>query len=314
MQVEGNSATIRDNTVAGPVCGFLVFLLDGLLSTSQTYDFNDQLNILINQGFDFVYEKTILDRLKQCDLDEIRNWITYAETQTFWKHSAHFVENHDEDRSANVFSYNCDQVMCGGYPDCCGSICPADGYASCCDCNTCNDAANSASCCSATNCPGRSRAHMAAVVSMTLPGMRFFFQDQWEGYENKLDVHFRRAQPETPWTYTSDFYTKFNAIVKDSAFTSGTWTYLSVTGTTDCWRLMAWKWNYNGSSKRLVVVNFSDTSGSGYIVLSDVSGSGTVTITELFTGTQYQRSAEDLRSTGLIVVVSPWSSQIFQYP
>ena len=35
------------------------------------------------------------------------------------------------------------------------------------------------------------RADAAALVTMTLPGMRFYFQGQREGYRNKLDVHLR---------------------------------------------------------------------------------------------------------------------------
>eukprot|EP01106_Pelomyxa_sp_JSP_P005480 TRINITY_DN1868_c0_g1_i2.p1 TRINITY_DN1868_c0_g1~~TRINITY_DN1868_c0_g1_i2.p1 ORF type:complete len:375 (+),score=96.90 TRINITY_DN1868_c0_g1_i2:141-1265(+) len=281
----------------------------GTIFLAETYD---QLDNLVTDGFDYVYEKTLLDKLKACNLDDIRSWITTSQSHSYWLHSAHFTENHDEDRAAAAFSYECTQANCGGYPDCCSGICPSSGYPSCYDGNHCG--ASSTTCCTCDTCPGRARANAAATVTMTLPGMRFYWQDQWNGYENKLEVHMRRSKSETPWAFSTAHYSKLNGIVKDTAFTSGTWNYAVVNGTSDCWRLMAWRWNYNNSAKRLVVINYSDTQGSGYVVVPDVTGSSTVTITELFSGTQYSRSAPDMRSTGLNVIIPCWSAQIFQYP
>ncbi len=35
------------------------------------------------------------------------------------------------------------------------------------------------------------RADAAAMLTYTLPGMRFYYMWQFEGYKNKLDVHLR---------------------------------------------------------------------------------------------------------------------------
>ena len=118
--------------------------------------------------------------------------------------------------------------------------------------------------------------------------------------------------------------------MNDDAFLNGVWNYVSVINSGLSWvpfsgllvltlnqRLMAWRWNYNDESKRVVVVNFSDTTGNGYVVLPDaaeVDGSDTVTITELMTNTTYERSVATMTSSGLFVQVDPWDCQIFSYP
>lgn len=54
---------------------------------------------LQEMGFDIVYDKTILDNLNAGNLDSLKSYIG-AQSQDFFRHTAHFVENHDEPRSA----------------------------------------------------------------------------------------------------------------------------------------------------------------------------------------------------------------------
>lgn len=117
---------------------------------------------------------------------------------------------------------------------------------------------------------------------------------------------------------------------------AGSWSYLGVGSSDTAWRLVAWKW-VAGEERRLVVVNYSDQTGAcfpsravrlashslgtgsaagGAIVLSDApqpASGDMITVTELMTSTPYSRSASDLRSSGLFVVLGAWSVQIFQY-
>jgi hypothetical protein len=100
-----------------------------------------------------------------------------------------------------------------------------------------------------------------------------------------------------------------------SVFHTGTWTYIDVDKSGTGWRLVAWRWGDSDGNKRLVVVNFSDTMGWGNVVVADATApSGdTLTITELITGVQYERSASQMRTTGLVCGVEPFSAQIFEY-
>lgn len=159
------------------------------------------------------------------------------------------------------------------------------------------------------------RADAAAMVSMTLPGMRFYFEGQREGYKNKLDVHLRRAKAESGEPGVRQFYSNFSQILSRPIFHEGKWSYEKVYGSTESWRLMAWKWSLNGK-KVLCVINYSDQSGSGRILLSDaqpVNGNDQITVTELMSGATYQRSAKDLRTNGIFVIVNYWSIQMLEY-
>lgn len=156
------------------------------------------------------------------------------------------------------------------------------------------------------------RAAAAALLSFTLPGVRFFWQGQWEGHQNKLAVHLRRAREEQPHSEVVAFYDKLLPIISHEIFKKGEWVYLDVWGTDQSWRLMAWRWSY-GKERRLCVLNFSDYEGTGRVIVSDAEGEGDIPIVELLSGEKYERSAKEMRQDGLFVIVPPWYGQIFSY-
>lgn len=73
------------------------------LFMAEAYDYNfmtpPEKPTLQRLGFDFVYDKTVLDNLDGHNLDAIRGYIK-GQSQNFFERTAHFVENHDEPRSA----------------------------------------------------------------------------------------------------------------------------------------------------------------------------------------------------------------------
>lgn len=223
--------------------------------------YGDAFKDLVKQGFDYVYDKELLDRFKNGHLDNLRGWI--QSMIPYNQNVCRFIENHDDNRAMGMFQNN---------------------YV---------------------------KTNAAALGTYTLPGLRFFFQDQWNCFRNKLDVHLRRSKDEEIITQCNDFYDKFIPIINSDVIKYGEWTYLNVGGA-GSWRLMAWKWVY-GSEKYLVVLNFSDEQAYGTVVLSDLSGSGSVQLKELLTGAVYDRDAEEIRTRGLGVVLYSFQGQIFKY-
>jgi hypothetical protein len=262
----------------------------------------------VNLGFNYVYDKTVLDdlevrcrscrrapmfafaqfvthcvlvlRLQGNNLDTLRAYISGQGTQLF--KGAHFTENHDEPRAAAALG-------------------------------------------------GDQQAFAGTVVATTLPGLRLFYfgqfqvpsltvlppslppslpspyrhhivrsyvawvawfhlraasrRSQWhcaplvalrglQGFKNRLDVHLRRAVSEAGNATVEALYGKLTTLLSvgsGSVFHEGTWTYIPIDKSGTGWRLCAWRWSSGGApgSKRLVVVNFSDTQGWGNVVVSD---------------------------------------------
>eukprot|EP01133_Synstelium_polycarpum_P012036 gene12036-14078_t len=159
------------------------------------------------------------------------------------------------------------------------------------------------------------RSDAAALVTYTLPGLRFFWWGDFEGYQNQLDVHLRREEEEPAIATTQEFYKNLTSIVSDPVFKYGDFEYLNVTSSDSSWTLIAYKWSYQ-NEKRLCVLNFSGTEGSGAIIVDDaspVNGNDTIPVTDLLSGTTFYRSAQEMRTTGLFVVVNTWYGQIFKY-
>lgn len=162
---------------------------------------------------------------------------------------------------------------------------------------------------------GWTQANAAALIMYTIPGMRFYWMGDFEGYKAKLAVQLRRESWEPVHNATEQFYATLLPIVTADVFNKGTWTYLAVSGSNSDWRLMAWRWEYN-NQKRLCVINYSDTAGSGSVIVSNAQappGTDNLTITELLSGQSYVRSASQMRNSGLFVIVPPWYAQIFSY-
>jgi len=156
------------------------------------------------------------------------------------------------------------------------------------------------------------RADIAAAISMTLPGMKFYFMWEQFGYFNQLEIHLRRETPEDQNSGVLKFFTAFIAAVSKDVFHQGTWYMRTVQGTNN---LLAWEWVYN-NEKVLTVLNYSGTQSSGSIVCpfaQPVDGNDTIPVTDLLTGTVYMRSAKQMSTSGLIVVLDTWSVQMFDY-
>ncbi|XP_049849172.1 uncharacterized protein LOC126318199 isoform X1 [Schistocerca gregaria] len=163
---------------------------------------------------------------------------------------------------------------------------------------------------------GNMRADMAAVLSMTLPGMRLFNQGQDCGYTARLDIHLRRSKPETVNEGVQDFYRLLYEIISSKIFHIGKWVYVDILPSSNSWRLIAWKWFLSGKSV-LVVVNYSDSQGEGAIILEDAQplshNSTDIYLRELMSGIVYERNVQELKNRGLYVVIPCWSCQVFQY-
>jgi len=80
--------------------------------------------------------------------------------------------------------------------------------------------------------------------------------------------------------------------------------------------MLAWYWDDGNQHKVLVAVNYSPNDNVfANIVLPDCTAKSgdNIEIRELIQGVSYQRSASEIRSKGLGVLLSAWQAQVFDY-
>jgi hypothetical protein len=162
---------------------------------------------------------------------------------------------------------------------------------------------------------GRVRA--AAVVIGTLPGLRFFYQGQFEGRTDCLPVQLGRWSDSPENEAVASFYDKLLAAANDEVFHDGDWALLDVhpasgRSTTD---LLSWRWNGHGGL-RLVVVNVGGGLAEGLVQLSfDAAGDPgdhTVLFEDQLDGQRYPWSRQALNDHGLYVKLDKGGAHIFK--
>ncbi len=189
---------------------------------------------LQQQGFDYTYDKRLLDRLKEGHPIPVRDHLR-ADLE-FQSRSVRFLENHDEARILSHFHSKRTEAM--------------------------------------------------ALITYTIPGMRFFNWGQWEGRRLRLPVQLGREAVE-PACYcgvysdvqvkqlneaiqplcrcTFSFYDRLLLVLQQPILQRGNWTQITVPNTSES--LMAWRWSL-AEEHRIILVNYSDLGNAGKIDLS----------------------------------------------
>jgi hypothetical protein len=155
----------------------------------------------------------------------------------------------------------------------------------------------------------------AAVTTSTLLGARLFHEGQLEGRKVRLPVFLGRRPAEPVDNDLRDFYGKLLTALKSPVFRDGQWCLCEPTGWPDnpsFHNVVAWSWN-KGDDRYLIVVNLSDTASQARVNVNwENLGGSTWRLTDPVSGTDYERSGDDVRSSGLYVDLSPWAFHFFR--
>ncbi|MFA6598211.1 MAG: alpha-amylase family glycosyl hydrolase [Ignavibacteriaceae bacterium] len=215
-------------------------------------------------GFDFTYDKKLLDRLKDGTPKNIYDHL--RADLLFQQKSSRFLENHDEERAKHLL--------------------------------------------------GMEKSLAAAVIISTIPGMRLFFDGQFEGKKIKLPIQLGREPKESKNKTVSTFYEKLFHVTKNEIFSLGNWKLLEAL---PVWEkehthenLLTWLWMYN-SQHCLVVVNYSNVTSQGRIKLQIDGTQDLVLLTDLLSDIEYLRSANEVFYSGLFVELGAYQFHLFQY-
>ena len=149
----------------------------------------------------------------------------------------------------------------------------------------------------------------AAVVTSTLTGARMFHEGQFDGRKVRLPVFLARRPEEPVDCELQRFYRTLLAAIDSPAFRDGDWRLCGRTGWPDnpsFENLVVWSWD-NGKDFRLVVVNLSDRAAQANVRISRDGLRGEIWhLTDAFSGAVYERSGDEMTSSGLYVDLPPW--------
>ena len=160
------------------------------------------------------------------------------------------------------------------------------------------------------------RVRAAAVVISTLPGLRFFYQGQFEGRTDCLPVHLGRWSDRPENEALGHFYDKLLAAANDDIFRDGEWrASRRPSGGDGSTTIFAWRLDPDGEI-RIVVVNLGRGAAEGLVQLSfDLPGDprdGTVLFEDQLDGQQYPWSRHALNESGLYVKLDKGAAHIFR--
>jgi len=218
---------------------------------------------LMQQGFDFCYDKKLYDRMEHDNAESVRSHL--CADMEYQNRLVRFLENHDEPRAAATFS------------------------------------------------PEKERA--AAVAIATLPGIALFHEGQFEGRKVRLPVFLGRRPSEPANKQLSSFYAKLLKTVREEQVRSGEWHLCEVSGwegNTSFPNIIAWCYDRAGK-RHAVVINFSESGASGRIHFPwDNLKGRSCKLTDLLSGTTYDRSGDEIQNEGLYVDLPGWGYHLFR--
>ena len=203
---------------------------------------------LQQQGFDYTYDKRLLDRLHHGDANEARGHL--RADPDYAARLARFLENHDEKRSVAEFGH---------------------------------------------------RIRAAAALTFTLPGLRFFFDGQFEGADLRAPVQLGRWPANPDRADIRDLYSRLLKAIDQPLFHEGDWSLLNVHGAGDTTNgdLIAFAWR-KGSELAVIAANITDHDAQGLLEIGDLPPGDAFALKDRLSDETYHWSRADL-GNGLYV-------------
>jgi hypothetical protein len=213
---------------------------------------------LQQQGFDFTYDKRLLDRLHYGDPEQARGHL--RADPAYSARLARFLENHDEARSVAAFGH---------------------------------------------------RLRAAAALTFTLPGLRFFFDGQFDGADVRPPVQLARWPDDPDRPDIRDLYARLIETIDAPLFHEGDWTLLDVGGAGDTTNenLIAYAWR-NGADLAIVAANITGHDAQGLVEIGDLPEGDTFDLIDQLSDETFSWARADLRN-GLYVRLRSGDAHVF---
>jgi hypothetical protein len=155
----------------------------------------------------------------------------------------------------------------------------------------------------------------AAVISFLAPGLRFFYEGQFEGRKAPASIHLARRMVEKPDPALGAFYERLLAVLRRPEAHEGVWRLSACRaawGGNPTWdNFVVFSWEGPGG-KQLAAVNYGPTQAQCY---ADVAFAGLeghlLVLTDLLGEARYERDGRTLAREGLYLDLPPWACNVF---
>jgi alpha amylase-like protein len=157
----------------------------------------------------------------------------------------------------------------------------------------------------------------AAVITFLSPGLRFFYQGQFEGRSKRVSPHLVRAPEEPVNQRLQRFYQRLLAVLRHRLVRSGQWQLLECAPAWDdngSWNdFIVFAWHDGGAGRLLAAVNYAPHQSQCYVRLPLTDpADGQWRLSDWFSDARYDRDAKDLQSRGLYLDLAPWQYHVFE--
>jgi hypothetical protein len=163
---------------------------------------------------------------------------------------------------------------------------------------------------------GKDKSFAGAVLTSTLPGMRLYYDGQFEGRFVRLPLQLGREPVEPVLKDVLSFYEHLLSIVKESVFMNGAWKLLEPEPQHADDRtynnVLAWAWHHE-NNRRLVVSNFSDITSRCRVRLEVTHDVHQVEFCDLVQDKIFTIPKAEIESTGMRIELQPYQNYIFRF-
>jgi hypothetical protein len=152
----------------------------------------------------------------------------------------------------------------------------------------------------------------AASALATLPGMRFFFDGQFEGRRVRCPVQLGRWPDEEESPVIDRMYERLLGVADEDLFHTGEWTLLETApaGGASHVNLIAWTWR-RGADVAVVTVNLGTEVAEGHVVVGALPDGVAWDFEDHLTGTGYRWTRSALEAGGLYVRLEGGGAHVF---
>jgi hypothetical protein len=163
---------------------------------------------------------------------------------------------------------------------------------------------------------GVARSQVAAILALTLPGLRLVHEGQPQGYRVKLPVQLGRRPAEPAAEDLERFYRRLIAALRSPVFHDGEWGLLKPAeewgGNPSHRNIVAFRWSL-GEEHRLVIVNLSPQPAQGFVSVDVMALAGKpLRLVDLIDDHVYDRSGDELTGRGLYIDLPAYGYHLFE--